>query len=78
MTGHIKVYTRGLYHPRHFIEKGSYPESRVYCAKLPSFRASISHAPEQPLNAAALHNDAPTGNQTDQPHDSEDENRQKE
>lgn len=33
------------------------------------------HAPEQAFNAPALHHNAPTGNQTNQPEDSEDKNR---
>lgn len=28
-------------------------------------KLAISHAPEQPFNAAALHDNAPTGNQAD-------------
>lgn len=36
-------------------------------------RAVFLYSPEQALDTAALHHDAPTGNQTDQPKDREDE-----
>lgn len=59
------AFFRGGMSPTKEIFQVSYREWKSQGEDIIRGKLATSHAPEQPLNAAALHDNAPTGNQAD-------------